>query len=99
MPLILRLLLGVFDWDVLALIRFKNLTDIRRFVDTNGCELLVSLEKGGRQVSLTFEEGYELDEPFIARFPFPRLQDNGILRVRRHMFRVRVKLYEYITSS
>lgn len=99
MPLILCLLLGILDWDVLALIRIQNRTDIRRFVYTNGYELLVSLEKGGGQVSLTFEEGYELDKPFIARFPFPRLHDNGILGVRRHVFRVRVKLYEYMTSS
>lgn len=55
--------------------------------------------KDGGRVSLTFKEGYELDEPFIARFSFPGLHDNSIIGVSGHMFRMRVELYEYMTSS
>lgn len=94
LPLIFRLLLGILERDVLALIRLENRTDIRRFVNTNGCEL-VSLENNGGQIkSFTFKKGYELDEPFIAGFSFPRLQDNGIFEVSCHVFRMRVKLYD-----
>jgi len=48
--------------------------------------------------SFTFKKGYELDKPFIARFSFPRLYDNGIFEVSCHVFWMRVKLYEYVTS-
>jgi len=95
LTLILCLFLGILERDVFALIRFENRADIRRFVYTNGCRFPVSLEVEGGQGKLTFEEGYELDKPFIARLAFPRPHYNGVFRVRCHMFRVRVNLDEY----
>ena len=46
---------------------------------------------------LTFEEGYELDKPFIASFAFPRLHNDCVFRVSSHVFGVRVKLDAYMT--
>lgn len=51
------------------------------------------------QRDLTFEERYELDKPLITRFTFPGLQHNGVFRVRRHMFRMGVKLNADMTSG
>jgi len=47
LTLVLGFLLGVFDRDVLALVRLEDFTDIRRFVDTDGYQFPVSLERKG----------------------------------------------------
>jgi hypothetical protein len=72
--LILRLLLGILDGDIFSLVRLENCTDIRGFVNANGCQSPPSVEKSGNSsVELTFEEGYELNKPFVTRFTFPWL--------------------------
>jgi hypothetical protein len=48
---------------------------------------------------VTFEERYELDKPFIARFAFPWLYYDRIFWVSSHVFGVRVKLDACIASG
>jgi hypothetical protein len=41
-----RLLLGVLEWNIFSLISLEDNTDIRGFVDTDGCQSPPSVKKG-----------------------------------------------------
>lgn len=89
-----RLLLSVLERDALAIICLENCAHIRWFVDTDSYRPdVVSSERTSSQEGLTFEEGYEFDEPFVPRLALPWLQNNGVFWVGCHVFGVRVELY------
>jgi hypothetical protein len=70
LTLILGLLLSILDRNVLTLVRLENRTDVRRFVDTNGCQFPVSLEMEGGQGASHSRKGISSTSPLSPGSPF-----------------------------
>jgi hypothetical protein len=88
-----RLLLGVLERDILALVCLEKRAHIRWLVDADSYRSeVVSSERKGSQGGLTFEEGYEFNEPTVPRLALPWFQNNGIFWVGCHVFRMCVEL-------
>jgi hypothetical protein len=98
----LRLTLGVLDRDVFALIRFEDGSDVGWCKDADGWEAREGPHQWPglakwttpfgteRRHGLTFKERNQVDQPLVTRLTIPRLDDDGVLRLKRYMFGIGV---------